>query len=82
MGYIAARSISKHQCQSIQFVHFTQLDVAAPASGTPPAINLCSNGFQTRCEKLETADSETRQYGIGRQADPAWFHRLEHEEDL
>ena len=39
---------------------------ARPTFGTPPAINSCSNGFQSRCEKLETADSETRQYGIGK----------------
>jgi hypothetical protein len=35
-------------------------------SGTPLAFNICGNGFQNHCEKLETADSETKQYGVGK----------------
>jgi hypothetical protein len=34
-----------------------------PIYGTPLAINICGNGFQNHCEKLETADRETKQYG-------------------
>jgi hypothetical protein len=42
------------------------LSAMLPKLGMPLAFNICGNGFQNHCEKLETADSETKQYGVGK----------------
>jgi hypothetical protein len=40
------------------------LSAMPPTLGMPLAFNICGNGIQDHCEKLETADSETKQYGV------------------
>jgi hypothetical protein len=47
-------------------VDFRAPELASLRLGMPIAFNICGNGFQNHCEKLETADSETKQYGVGK----------------
>jgi hypothetical protein len=57
---------SLHRHGNQQVVGCSALSAMLPTLGMPLAFNICGNGFQNHCEKLETADSETKQYGVGK----------------